>query len=86
MSFGYAISEGEIDFSTLLARAETACQYAKLQGDGICVERTEEMEQESLIHLRERCDKCGAKMTCNVSRRNDPQKLKCCPFCESPFV
>jgi hypothetical protein len=86
MSFGYALNEGEVDFDALQMRAENACQYAKSQGDGVCVEWTEEIEQESLIHLRERCGKCGAKISCNVPRRNDPQKLKCCPFCESPFV
>lgn len=85
MSFGYALSKGEVDFDTLQMRAENACQYAKSQGDGVCVEWTEEIEQESLIHLRNRCGNCGAKTVCNVPRKNNPQKLKCCPFCEKPF-
>jgi len=54
MSFGYAITGGEDDFETLRLRAETACQYAKTLGDGVCIEWTEEIERESLTHLRER--------------------------------
>lgn len=86
MSFGYAVSKGEIDFDTLQMRAENACQYAKSQGDGVCVEWTEEIEQESLIHLRNRCNNCGARIICNVPLRHSPQKLKCCPFCKSEFI
>lgn len=81
MSFGYAINDGKTSFSDLLRHAEEACQYAKNQGDGFCVGWSEETQQNPLVNLRERCQKCGAKISCNVPKQNAPVKLKTCPCC-----
>ena len=83
MSFGYAVSQGEMSFDDLLARAETACQVAKSQGDGVCVEWSEEIETQAVDRLRGRCLNCGAKFTCDVPRLAAPtgRKLLCCPYC-----
>ncbi len=83
ISFGYALSLGEIDFTDLLARAETACQIAKSQGDGKCVEWTEEIERQAIDRLRERCDACGSLIDCAIPRRTMPQnrRLISCPCC-----
>ncbi len=59
MSFGYAVSEGDIDFADLLARAEAACQSAKFRGDGTWVEWSSEIDRKTLLSFRERCGKCG---------------------------
>ena len=81
MSFGFALSDGKTSFSDLLERAEVACQYAKAQGDGECVKWTDELELDPLIRKGGRCQKCGARISCNVSRQNAPKELKCCPCC-----
>lgn len=83
MSFGYAIRRGESSFADLLAKAETACQVAKSQGDGECVEWSEDIERQAIDSLRDRCTNCGAKITCNVPRQSFPKsrKLLCCPCC-----
>src|SRR5205807_10380366 len=69
MSFGYALSLGEIDFTDLVSRAETACQIAKSKGDGKCVEWTEEIERQAIDRLRARCDACGSLIDCAIPRR-----------------
>src|SRR5213080_3506143 len=38
MSLGYVLSDGKSSLSELQERAEVACQHAKLQGEGTCVE------------------------------------------------
>jgi ribosomal protein S27AE len=81
MSFGYAIKDGKTSVSDLLERAEMACQYAKAEGDGFCVGWSEEIQRNQLINLRERCQKCGAKISCNIPAQNAPTKLKLCPCC-----
>jgi diguanylate cyclase (GGDEF)-like protein len=81
MSFGYARSDGKTSFRDLLERAEVACQHAKVQGDGACVEWTENIKLNPLVRIAESCKKCGAKITCNISRQNAPAKLICCPCC-----
>lgn len=83
ISFGYAVSQGETGYDELLARAETACQAAKFQGDGVCVEWTEEIEAQATDSLRDRCTNCGAKIRCDVPRDTAPpdRKLLCCPSC-----
>ncbi|MGA9997255.1 MAG: GGDEF domain-containing protein [Pyrinomonadaceae bacterium] len=82
MSFGYAINDGSVNFDELLKRAEMACQYAKDRGDGACVGWSEEMQRNPLVNLRDRCQKCGAKISCNVPKQNAPAKLKSCPCCD----
>jgi GGDEF domain-containing protein len=85
MSLGYAFNDGITSFSDLLARAETACQIAKVQGDGVCVRWTNETKLNPLIRLSERCEKCGARTTSNITKNNAPSKLKCCPCCGEEF-
>lgn len=88
MSFGYAVSQGEADYADLIARAETACQMAKSQGDGTCVEWSEEIERQAIDSLRDRCQNCEAKITCQVPRKAVPinRKLLCCPCCGEPLA
>ena len=83
MSFGYAASLGETDFATLVARAEIACQLAKHQGDGYCVEWSEEIERQVRDSSRGRCKHCGAWFTCSVPRQTVPvNKVSLwCPCC-----
>lgn len=83
MSFGYAVAEGNYTFDELLSRAETACQVAKSQGDGACVEWSVETEREAVDNFRDRCLHCNATITCKVSRQAAPLggKLLCCPCC-----
>ena len=83
MSFGYALHEGELDYAGLLARAETACQKAKAQGDGICVEWSPEIERKTPVHLRDRCTSCDAKISVTVPKESapDPSRLTSCPCC-----
>ena len=85
MSFGYAPSERNVDFNELLVRAETACQIAKSQGAGTCVQWTEELQQTALVSLRARCQSCGAKISCDVPVSTTPKdkKLNVCPCCGS---
>lgn len=83
MSFGYSISQGEADFSVLVNRAETACQVAKSQGDGVCVEWSDEIERQAIDILRDDCMNCGAKIECKVPRQAAPdnRRLLGCPCC-----
>ena len=81
MSFGYAISDGKASFSDLLGRAEVACQYAKVRGDGACIEWTSNIELNPLVRLGSRCEKCGARISCNVSQQSAPLRLGSCPCC-----
>jgi diguanylate cyclase len=81
MSLGYVLSDGKTSFDDLLRRAEDACKHAKAQGDGACVEWTEDIKLNPLVRRSGRCSKCGARVTCNVSQQNAPAKLKCCPCC-----
>lgn len=82
MSFGYAVSDGKTNFNDLLKRAEVACQSAKNQGDGICIKWSKAIERNALVSFRERCQKCGAKINCDVPQQNAPGKLKRCPCCD----
>jgi diguanylate cyclase (GGDEF)-like protein len=81
MSFGLAFIDEKTDFETLLQRAETACQQAKIIGDGQIVEWTEEIEKAALINLRARCGRCGTKISCNIPKDRNPKKLITCAFC-----
>lgn len=81
MSLGYTLSDGKTSFSNLLERAEIACHYAKVQGDGACVEWTEELLLNPLVRMGGRCGRCGAKISCNLPKQNAPTKLKVCPCC-----
>lgn len=85
MSFGYAVSDGKSSFSQLAERAETACQTAKNQGDGVCIAWSKKLQREALVNLRQRCQKCGAKTSCNVPKKNAPVKLLSCPCCGQSF-
>jgi diguanylate cyclase (GGDEF)-like protein len=85
MSFGYSTSDGKTSFSDLLERAENACQIAKMQGDGVCIEWTKIIEQKAFTKQRGRCRKCEAKVTCEVPKQNAPKKLLCCPCCGEFF-
>jgi diguanylate cyclase (GGDEF)-like protein len=53
MSFGYALSEPEVGFGELLARAEAACRVAKREGNGTCVGWAAELG--SVESMRGRC-------------------------------
>jgi len=86
MSFGCARSDGKTSFRDLLERAEVACQHAKVQGNGACVEWTENIELNQLVRISGSCQKCGARITCNVPQQNAPAKLKSCPCCGSSLV
>jgi len=68
MSFGYAVSSGEADFASLIARAEIACKLAKFQDDESCVEWSEEIEREVRDSSRGRCKSCGARFECSMPR------------------
>ncbi|HXI23759.1 MAG TPA: GGDEF domain-containing protein [Pyrinomonadaceae bacterium] len=83
ISFGYAVSGGEIDFIDLLSRAEAACQIAKSQGDGKCVRWTEEIERQTMESLRHRCRNCGSLIVCSIPKAALPAKrqLTTCPCC-----
>ena len=81
MSLGYVHIDGKTSFRDLLAKAETACQHAKAQGDGACIEWVEDMERNPLIRIGGRCLNCAAKISCNVLKQNAPPALGCCPCC-----
>jgi len=86
-SFGYAIRQDDIDFDTLLKRADTACQTAKRQGDGSYVEWTNKIEQESFVTLRnEPCPNCRTLITCDIPRQNSQQVINICPVCSTPIT
>ena len=86
MSFGLVLVDEKSDFETLLQRAETACQQAKIKGDGKVVEWTPDVEMTALINLRSRCGKCGTKISCNVPKDRNPIKLTTCAFCSEPLI
>ena len=87
MSFGYAIGRGEADFADLLAKAETACQIAKSQGDGVCIGWSEEIERQAVHRFRGRCLNCGAKIMCDVPRQATPvSRLLSCCVCGEPLA
>jgi diguanylate cyclase (GGDEF)-like protein len=81
MSLGYTFSDGKTSFQELLERAEIACQHAKVQDDGACVEWSEDIKLNPLVRIPARCQQCGARISCNVPRHNAPTKLICCPCC-----
>ncbi len=81
MSFGYVFNDGKTSFRDLLTRAEAACQYAKAKGDGTSVEWIKDMETHPHIRITGRCQKCAAKINCNMPKENAPAKLKFCPCC-----
>lgn len=83
MSFGYAESDGEASFGELIKRAELACQAAKRQGDGVCVEWTSELEKEKYREFRKiECKVCGAIISCDVPDKSQFPSPKICPCCE----
>jgi diguanylate cyclase (GGDEF)-like protein len=83
VSFGYAVSQGESSFADLLAKAEAACQAAKFQAGGVCLEWSQKFEQHGIKNIRSRCSNCGTQITCNVPRDAVPQdgELLFCPCC-----
>lgn len=89
MSFGYAVSEGEIGFLDLLARAETACRIAKDRGDGVSVGWSESIADKLMFTIRGvRCNTCKAKIDCDIPEaaaaiRNS---LQCCPYCSGSLL
>src|SRR5256714_4839928 len=81
MSFGYILSDEKMSFDDLLRRSEDACKHAKTQGESSCVEWTEDIKLNSLVRKSGRCQKCGARITCNVPQQTAPSKLISCPCC-----
>lgn len=81
MSLGYTVSDGKTSFDDLLQRAEDACKQAKAQGDGACVEWTEAITINPLVRRSGRCEKCNARITCNLPEQSAPAELKFCPCC-----
>ena len=81
MSIGYARSDGKTSFEDLLERAEIACQFAKAEGDGVCIEWTEDLVLNPLVRIGGKCRKCGAKISCNITKQNAPTELTVCPCC-----
>ncbi|MCA1629033.1 MAG: GGDEF domain-containing protein [Acidobacteria bacterium] len=81
MSLGYALSDGKSSFGELLGRAEVACQHAKALGDGVCTQWTEDIKLNPFVRISGRCQKCGARISCNVPQQNAPTELICCPCC-----
>jgi diguanylate cyclase (GGDEF)-like protein len=79
MSFGYAISQGEIGFGELRSRAEAACRVAKLRGNGVCVEWTDASEE--IDSIRGRCTACEGDVTCYLPRRASLECKNLCPCC-----
>jgi diguanylate cyclase (GGDEF)-like protein len=85
MSFGLAKADGKADFHELMERAETACQTAKVKGEGELVEWNEELEAQSSRSIRGRCGKCDTRITCDVPVRalaGGQAVLKRCPVCD----
>ena len=85
MSLGYVLSDGKSSLSELQERAEVACQHAKLQGEGTCVEWSGAIESNPLVRRTARCEKCGARIICNIPKLGAPQHLICCPSCGAVF-
>jgi diguanylate cyclase (GGDEF)-like protein len=81
MSLGYARSDEKTSFDDLLKRAEAACQHAKTQGAGACVEWTEDRKLNRPVRKNGKCQKCSAKISCDVPEQNAPANLKFCPCC-----
>ena len=81
MSIGYSRSDGKTSFDDLLERAELACQLAKAQGDGTCVEWTQDLLLNPLMRMSGKCSNCEARISCNIPKQNAPSKLKLCPCC-----
>lgn len=85
MSLGYVFSDGKTSFSDLLERAEIACQHAKVEGDGACIEWTTDLLVNPVVRIGARCRKCSAKISCNLPKQNAPTELKVCPCCGEPL-
>jgi diguanylate cyclase (GGDEF)-like protein len=81
LSIGYARSDGKTSFDDLLGRAEVACQFAKAQGHGTCIEWTDELLLNPLVRIGAQCRKCSAKITCTLPKENAPIELRVCPCC-----
>lgn len=81
MSFGFTVGDGKTVFDDLLKRAETACLTAKNQGDGVCIEWSEEIERDALTGFRHKCFNCHSVNKCYIPKRLSPEKLKVCSFC-----
>jgi diguanylate cyclase (GGDEF)-like protein len=81
ISFGYAVSDGELGFETMRTRAETACKEAKKQGDGICAEWTEEIERTAIQSFRKNCADCGAVTSCYVPQAMKLNSIQFCAVC-----
>jgi diguanylate cyclase (GGDEF)-like protein len=81
MSFGFAVSDRRTTFSELKERAEVACQHGKAKEDGSCVEWSEDIQFNPLVRRSARCERCRARISCNVPRRTAPAFLAVCPCC-----
>jgi diguanylate cyclase (GGDEF)-like protein len=87
MSFGFVFRQGEIDFETLLDRADTACREAKRRGGGSYVEWTDEIKRESFLPSRRTsCLNCRTEIICDIPRQNSLQEIKLCPVCSTPVI
>ena len=85
MSFGLAVSDEETDFPGLLKRAETACLAAKAQGNGKCVEWTNEIQIAAHVSKRKVCKICRAVNSCSVPPDKAGDELLCCSCCGERF-
>lgn len=81
VSFGYSVKIGEIDFETIRARAEMACNHAKTLGAGICVEWTEAITKTALQSLRIHCSECLAVTSCYVPEKMGLTSVQFCAAC-----
>jgi diguanylate cyclase (GGDEF)-like protein len=81
MSIGYTRSDGKTSFDDLIERADLACQFAKTQGDGVCVEWTTDLLLNPLVRIGGKCRTCDAKISCSLPKQNAPTELKVCPCC-----
>jgi len=85
VSFGYAVSDGNLEFEKVMSRAEAACKKAKMEGSGTCLEWTEEIEQTVFKGLRETCPDCGTINDCDVPQEMNLRELNSCAACGTKF-
>lgn len=85
VSFGYFVKIDECDFETLRARAETACKKAKKQDKEICVEWTEEIEENLVGDFRKNCPKCKSVTSCYIPQNSGINKIRFCAACGYRF-
>lgn len=85
ISFGYVISDGTLEFETLLSKAEIACKQAKPLGGGVCLKWTEETERNVFEKIRRTCRKCGTIVNCEVPLEVNLKTFHSCPICQTIF-